>query len=158
YQYQSVKVDGGGGPGRTLNSSSIVAVPSLFAGELPLLKHDRLAYALLTRRAMDMTIDSRATAGTEFLAPIAAPVFSAAEVQLKQNFSEGWYGMTWAHALSPTLGLGVSPFVVVRSQRTRAAVLREGENAGGSAAVLTQSREFDYMHWSLLARIGLSGA
>jgi len=158
YQYQSVKVDGGGGPGRTLNSSSIVTVPSLFAGEVPLLKHDRLAYALLTRRAMDMTIDSRATVGTEPLAPIASPVFAAAEVQLKQNFSEGWYGMTWAHALSPTLGLGVSPFVVVRSQRTRAAVLREGENVGGAAAILTSSREFDYMHWSVLARIGLSGA
>jgi len=158
YQYQSVKVDGGGGPGRTLTSSSIVTVPSLFAGEVPLLKHDRLAYALLTRRAMDMTIDSRATVGTEPLAPIASPVFAAAEVQLKQDFSEGWYGMTWAHALSPTLGLGVSPFVVVRSQRTRATVLREGENAAGAAAIASSSREFDYMHSSLLARIGLSGA
>jgi hypothetical protein len=84
-------------------------------------------------------------------------VFSAAEIQLHQSFNEGWYGMTWAHQLSPTLGFGVSPFVVVRSQSTRAAVLTEGQNAGGQAAILTSAREFDYLHWGALARLGLSG-
>jgi len=157
YQYQHVSVDNGSGPGKTLVASSLTAVPSLFAGEIPVLKHDRLAYAFLTRRSMDMEIDSRTTTGVEELAPIASPVFSAAEIQLHQNFSEGWYGMTWAHQLSPTLGLGVSPFVVVRSQHTRAALLTEGEDAGGQAAILTTTREFDYLHWGALARVGLSG-
>jgi hypothetical protein len=157
YQYQHVMVENGSGPGRNLIASSIGAVPSLFAGEIPVLKHDRLAYAFLTRRSMDMEIDSRSTTGVAALAPISSPVFSAAEVQLHQSFSEGWYGMTWAHQLSPTLGFGISPFVVVRSQHTRAAVLTEGEDAGGQAAILTMTREFDYLHWGALARAGLGG-
>jgi hypothetical protein len=158
YQYQQVTVKDGSGPGKDLVASSVGTVPSLFAGEIPVLKHDRLAYAFLTRRSMDMTIDSRTTTGVGALAPIANPVFSAGEIQLHQTFSEGWYGMTWAHELSPRLGIGVSPFVVVRSQHTRAALLTEGQDAGGQAAVLSLTREFDYLHWGALARIGLAGA
>jgi len=157
YQYQRVAVDNGSGPGKTLVSASFVTVPSLFAGELPLLKHDRLAYAFLTRGSMDMEMNNRQTSGLEALVPISGAVYAAGEVQLKQAFSESWYGLTWAHQLSPTLGFGVSPFVTVHSQRTRAALLLEGRNAADQSAILSQSREFDYMYWSVLARFGLSG-
>ena len=46
YEYSSVKVEGGSGPGRDLTSTNLGVVPSLFAGELPILKHDRLAYGV----------------------------------------------------------------------------------------------------------------
>jgi hypothetical protein len=157
YQYQRVAVDDGSGPGKTLVSASFVTVPSLFAGEIPILDHDRLAYAFLTRASMDMEMNSRRTTGVEPIAPIPNSVFAAGEIQLKQDFSESWYGLTWAHKLSPTLGFGVSPFVVVRGQRTRIALLLEGRNASDQASVLSQSREFDYLHWSMLARFGLFG-
>jgi hypothetical protein len=157
YQYQRVAVDGGSGPGRTLVSSSIFTVPSLFAGEIPIFKHDRLAYVFLTRRSMDMQIDSRSTEGVDAIVPIANPTFSAAELNLHQDFSEGWYGLTWAHQISPTLGIGVSPFLSVRSQTTRAALLTEGQDASGNIAVLTQSREFSFLQYALLARLGLGG-
>ena len=156
YQYQRVATDDGSGPGKTLVSSSFVTVPSLFAGELPLLKHDRLAYAFLTRGAMDMEMNSRRT-DVVSLAPIPGAVSAAGEIQLKQDYTESWYGLTWSHNLSPTLGFGVSPFLAVHSQRTRAALLLEGLNSSNQAAVLSQSREFDFMYWSLLARLGLSG-
>jgi len=155
YQYQRVAVDNGSGPGKTLVSASFLTVPSLFAGEIPILKHDRLAYAFLTRGSMDMEMNNRLVAPS--LAPITGAGFGAGEIQLKQDFSESWYGLTWAHNLSPTLGFGVSPFLTVHSQRTRAALLLEGRNNAGQSAVLSQSREFDYMYWSLLARFGLSG-
>jgi hypothetical protein len=155
YQYQRVAVDDGSGPSKTLVSASFVTVPSLFAGEIPILDHDRLAYAFLTRRAMNMEMNRRSTTGAE--APIASPVFAAGELQLKQNLTDSWYGLTWSHKLSPNLGFGVSPFLTLRSQRTRAALLFEGEDAGGRSAVLSQSREFDFMYWALLARLGLGG-
>ena len=157
YQYQQVKVTDGNGPGRKLATSSIAVVPSLFAGEIPLFEKNRIGYAFLTRRSMDMKIESHSATGVDALAPIDNPVFAAAELELRQNISEGWYGLTWARPLSSTLGIGVSPFVVVRTQHTRAAILTEGRDAADQAAVLSQRREFDYMHWGLLARIGLSG-
>ena len=142
--------------GKTLISSHMVTVPSLFAGELPILKHDRLAYAFLTRRAMDMEIDQRTTDVAAF-APIASPVFSAGEIDLHTDFNEGWYGLSWGHVLGRGLGLGVSPFVVLRSQHGRNALLTEGQDATGAAALLTMTREYNYLYWGLLARIGLSG-
>jgi hypothetical protein len=157
YQYQRVLVQNGGGPGKPLVSASFVTVPSLFAGEIPIFKHDRLAYAFLTRSSMDMEMNSRSTTGLEPIAPISGAVFAAGEIQLKQDFSESWYGLTWAHKLSPTLGFGVSPFVSVRSQRTRAAILLEGRDAADQSAILSQSREFDYLNWAFLARFGLGG-
>jgi len=157
YQYQRVKVADGDGPGRNLATSSIGVVPSLFAGELPIFEKNRIAYAFLTRRSMDMKIESHSTSGVDALAPIDNPLFAAGEIELRQDISEGWYGLTWARPLSSTLGLGISPFVVVRTQHTRAALLTEGRDAADQAAVLSQRREFDYMHWGLLARIGLSG-
>jgi hypothetical protein len=38
YQYQRVSIDNGAGPGRSLTSSTLDAVPSLFAGELKVLQ------------------------------------------------------------------------------------------------------------------------
>ena len=158
YQYQKVAVSDGSGPGRSLISSTVSAVPSLFAGEIPRKGQDRIAYAFITRRSMDMELERYATEGVEAFAPIANPVFAATEIQLKQDFSETWYGGTWAHPLTPRIGIGVSPFVAVRSQNTRASALAEGQDASGNAAILTASREYDFLHFGLLARIGLSGA
>jgi hypothetical protein len=157
YQYQKVSIENGAGPGRSLSSSTLDAVPSLFAGEIKVLKHDRLAYAFLTRRSMDMEIVRRATSGFESMVPITSPQFAAGEINIKQSFTEGWYGLTWAHPLSSRIGVGVSPYVVVRSQHTRASLLTEGRNSADQLAVLSASRDFDYLHWGLLARFGLSG-
>jgi hypothetical protein len=157
YQYASIGVDNGSGPGRKLSTSTLSAVPSLLAGELPILKHDKLAYAFLTRRSMNMSLERRTTEGIDAGVPIASPLFAAAELELSQNFTEGWYGFTWSHAFSPTLGFGVSPFVQVRSQHTLMGMLTEGQNASGQAAILNLSRDFDYIHWGALARMGLSG-
>src|SRR5207244_3622546 len=52
-QYQRVSVANGSGPRRDLVSSVITTVPSLIAGELPVLKHDRLAYSYLSRQQVD---------------------------------------------------------------------------------------------------------
>ena len=157
YTLQRVSVEDGDGPGKNLVTSSLGTAPSLFAGEIPVFKHDRLANSFLTRGSMNMELDSRTTAGVESIVPIAGPVFAAGEVLLKQDFSEYWYGLTWSHKLSPTLGFGVTPYLAVRSQQTRAALLLEGRNAADQTAILSQSREFDFTYYSLLARFGLSG-
>src|SRR5215831_328566 len=77
YQYQRVAVDNGNGPGKTLVSASFVTVPSLFAGDIPILKHDRLAYAFLTRNSMNMEMNSRNTTGDNAVPPLPGAVFAA---------------------------------------------------------------------------------
>ena len=157
-QYQRVSVANGSGPRRDLVSSVITTVPSLIAGELPVLEHDRLAYSYLSRQQVDLDIEQRVTTGAESSSPLPNAQFAAFEVQYHQNVGESWYGLTWARKLSPSFGIGITPSLAVRSQRTIASLLAMGENGSRQQAVLQVSRDFDYLHYRLLARLGLSGA
>ena len=158
FQYMRVSVTNGSGPRRDLTTSTISTLPSLIAGEIPLLDRDRLAYSLLTRQKVDIDIEKRATTDVQSSSPLPNATFAALDVQFHQDVDEGWYGLTWARQVSPALGIGVTPTMAVRSQRTQGSVFAMGENAANEQAVLQSSRDFDYLHWRLLARFGLSGA
>jgi hypothetical protein len=156
-QYQRVSVANGSGPQRDLISSLFSTVPSLIAGELPILDHGRLAYSYLSRQQVDLDIEKRVTTDAASSSPLPNATFAAFDVQYHQNVSESWYSMTWATRLSQTLGFGVTPSLAYRSQRTTGSLLAMGENASGQQAVLQQTRDFDYSHYRLLARLGLNG-
>ena len=157
-QYMRVSVANGSGPKRDLVSSFIATVPSLIAGELPILKHDRLAYSYLTRQQVDLDIEKRVTTGAQAESPLPNATFAAFELQYHQHVDESWYGLTWAHKLSEKLGFGLTPSFVYRSQRTTASLLAMGENASGQQAVLQYGRDFEYTNYRVLARLGLNGA
>jgi len=154
-QFLRVSVKNGSGPRRDLVSSTFATVPSLIAGELPVLQHDRLAYSYLTRQQVDLDIAQRLTVGAVPLFPNAT--FAAFDLQYHQSVSESWYGATWAHQLSPTLGFGVTPELALRSQHTTATMFAMGQNAAGQQAVLQSSHDFSFLDWRLLARLGLYG-
>jgi hypothetical protein len=157
-QYQRVSVANGSGPRRDLVSSVFSTVPSLIAGELPVLDHDRLAYSYLSRQQVDLDIEKRVTTDdAKSSSPLPNADFAAFDVQYHQNVGESWYSMTWARKLSPALGFGVTPSLAYRSQRTAGSVLAMGEKAGGQQVVLQYDRDFEYSHYRLLARLGLSG-
>lgn len=151
YRYQRLSVSGGAGQSRDLASSWLGATPSLFAGEIPILDHDRLAYSFLGRHQSNLDMMGR------FATPPGSPNLSALELDFNQNMSENWFGLTWAHKLSPTLGLGASPYVAVRSQNTGISAFSSSQDVSSTAAVFNVSRNFDFLHWRLLAKLGLSG-
>jgi len=156
-QYVRVSVANGSAPKRNLVSSTITTVPSLIAGEIPVLDRDRLAYSYLTRQQVDLEMRKSVTLGAESSSPLPNATFAALQLEYHQNVSEGWYGLTWAHNLTRTLGLGLTPELAVRSQRTSGMLFAMGENAAGQQAVLQYHRDFDFIHWRLLAKLGLSG-
>jgi hypothetical protein len=157
-QFTRVSVKGGAGPRRDLVTSTITTLPSLIAGDIPILKTDRLAYSYLTRQQVDLDMEKNLTVGAESQSPLPNATFAAFELEYHQHVSESWYGGTWAHALSRRLGLGVSPELAVRSQQTTGSLFAMGENATGQQASFRFQRDFDYMYWRLLARVGLNGA
>ena len=150
-QYQRVSVANGSGPRRDLVSSVITTDPSLIAGELPVLEHDRLEYSYLSRQQVDLDIEQRVTTGAESSSPLPNAQFAAFEVQYHQNVGESWYGLTWARKLSPSFGIGITPSLAVRSQRTIASLLAMGENGSRQQAVLQVSRDL-LPHFVPLAR------
>jgi hypothetical protein len=156
-QYLRVDVTNGSGPSHNLASSTIATVPSLIAGELPILEGSRFAYSYLTRSQVDLLMEKNVTAAGEPDSPLPNATFGAIQLRYQQSVDEGWYGLTWAREVSHALGIGVTPELAVRNQRTSASLFAMGENAAGQQAVLQVDKDFDYTHWRLLARIGMSG-
>ena len=78
------------------------------------------------------------------------------EARLEQDLDETWAGLTWSRKLSEHVGIGFSPYVAVRSQRTRAQVIAQAMGSDSTGAVTTTMRGFQYSNYGLLAKAGIS--
>jgi len=154
YQYSALSLTNGAGPGKDLTSSTIEAAPTLFAGSFTFdwLRDHTLSYSILTRQRMNFGIEGRrggtrdSDQGEELV---------AGELIANQELSDLWIGLTWAVKLSPNIAIGVTPYLSVRSQKTRKHAYTEIIDQVGnvSAAIITQ--QFEYKNYRLLAKAGL---
>jgi hypothetical protein len=141
------------GPGKDLSSTTLGALPALFAGEFTLgfLGKSRLAYSLLVRQNFNVRVSARGSLDDLFDIP---DLETGAEVRFDQNLGESWGGLSWAWPLSDRFGVGVTWFGAVRSQRAReqslALVVDESDRAG----IVLQGLEFDYTDLRFLWKFG----
>ena len=154
YQYSALSLKNGAGQGKDLTSSTIEAAPTIFAGSFTFdwLGDHTLAYSILTRQRMKYGIEGRrggtqdSNQGEELI---------AGELIANQDLSDLWIGLTWAVKLSSNIAIGVTPYLSVRSQKTRKHAYTEILDPLGnvSAAIITQ--QFEYKNYRLLAKAGL---
>ncbi len=154
YQYSSLSLNNGAGPGKDLTSSTIEAAPTLFAGSFTFdwLGDHTLSYSILTRQRMNFGIEGRrgGVRDTE-----SGDELVAGELIANQELSDLWVGLTWALKLSPQIAIGVTPYLSVRDQKTRKHAYTEILDPLGdvSAAIITQ--QFEYKNYRLLAKAGI---
>ena len=95
YQYSSLSLNNGAGPGKDLTSSTIEAAPTLFAGSFTFdwLGDHTLSYSILTRQRMNFGIEGRrgGVRDTE-----SGEELVAGELITNQELSDLWIGLTWA--------------------------------------------------------------
>jgi hypothetical protein len=154
YQYSSLNMNNGAGPGKDLTSSTIEAAPTLFAGSFTFdwLGNHTLSYSILTRQRMNFGIEGRrggirdTESGEELV---------AGELIANQELSDLWIGLTWAAKLNDWLAIGVTPYISVRDQKTRKHAYTENLDQFGnvSAAIITQ--QFEYKNYRLVAKGGI---
>jgi hypothetical protein len=156
-RYETIRVEEAGGRGVESTSSRFGSVPSLFGGELGHEpgKRDRLAYSFLTRQAYERRSSVRLELTNDDLGLPAGLDFLGGDSRLDQKLTEHWAGMTWARKMNDTYAIGVSPFIAVRSHRSRAQELIEAL-ADTSAAVFDRANDFEYLHWRFLAKFGVA--
>ena len=157
YRWSMLTNEDGLGEGRNLTSSTIASLPGMFAGEIPVNFRGggRLAYSLLTRHIFD----GRAQAN--FLTPdssLAVPnlAFFSGDVAMEESLNETWVGLSYARNASEHVGLGITQFVAIRSERARYATVAQLLDSAGQATIALRSRDFNYSHWRLLWKVGLS--
>lgn len=157
-QYETVRISDALGPGRNLSDSRWFLAPSMIAGELRLkaLGKNRIAYAFLTRYDAEFRVTERAETTAALEAGIPGIGFASTGVSYETRLREYWFGGSWSRKFGDRIGIGVSPFVAVRNHRGRAQALLQSVGDGGQAGITISSRDFDYQHWRLLTKIGIS--
>jgi hypothetical protein len=154
-QYSRYAIESALGSGREVSSTRLAGAPSLFAGGIPfkfLGKH-RLAYSFLTRQSIDARLKDR------FFVDEPSEVFpdlqgGSADYFTEPKLSDYWAGLTWAIPVTENIGLGVSPYVSVRSHRMRTQVSAQLLDDQDEASILLLGQSFDYNNWRLLAKLG----
>jgi hypothetical protein len=157
YQYSRIAIDNGIGGGGSVSSSSISAVPVMFAGEIPVgfLDPGRLAYSVLTRQRFETRVQARGL-GPDSTLDVPDMRFFSGDVKGEENLSDTWVGLTWARTANPHLSVGLTQFVSVRSQRALFSTVAQAIDSSGDAALAIRSRDFDYTTWGLLWKLGLA--
>jgi hypothetical protein len=141
-----------------LGSTSLRLSPSLFAGEFRLgfLGNQRLAYSFLTRHDASFSLGGRAAITGNDVLDVAGLELFTDDISVDLDMDEYWAGVTWAASIGPRVGVGVSHFFAVRNQRGRVQNFTQGLAGDGRAAVALQAKDFQFQHWRMLWKIGMS--
>ncbi len=160
YQLTSLRlVNSVGGSGEVKNDE-IGGSPDLVAGFLPSRKLGpgrRLAYSILHRYAGSFDLTFRSGANRDALPGVAGEEAFAGELQFNYKVNDFWAGVSFSQRLNDHIGVGVTQFVSIRSQRFNRRIFYEALLEDGRTATASRFQEYDYFKASLVWRAGLSG-
>jgi hypothetical protein len=125
--------------------------PSLFTTLIPI-SSDRIAFSVFTRETFEVNSSAYYAGSIELL---SGPAAAAGEYHVDYDISDTWFGITWARAIRDDIGLGVTPYLSVRSQRNRQEAHLQAQD-DSSAAVAVFVDDYRYSHYSLLLKAGVS--
>ncbi|MDH4044132.1 MAG: hypothetical protein OEY20_04090 [Gemmatimonadota bacterium] len=144
--------DGGG-----LTSTRFDPAPGFFGGLLPFRLGNKhvFGYSGFTRQRFQNEMVSAGTLTGDAL-PGGGPETVASLIEISQDLSESWYGLSWGYALGRRAGIGLSTFVTYRSQRGLSRVELQVADTIGQNAV-SRSENFAKMsHIGLLLKGGIA--
>lgn len=158
YRNTKTTLANGAGDGFDLTSSSQRPLPTFLATpiEFDWLGKHRIVYSALTRQQFSADV-SASRVEEEDLLPAPGVESTASAYSGSAEMRETWTGITWAYPLTERVGIGVTPYLVIRSQSLQANSLVQIASQAGEVAVGTRLRRRSYDHYRGLAKIGVSG-
>jgi long-subunit fatty acid transport protein len=76
------------------------------------------------------------------------------DIRLNIKLTESWFGLTWAYKFTETIGIGISPYLLVRSHATNAQTLAQALTTDNKITMVLSGREFRYVNYRLLFKMG----
>jgi len=146
------------GPGREdfdFNTSALRPAPSLLAGTIFLkgLDNHWVGYSFVSRQDVSTgLIGSFVSARDVLLSPGLESVFSNLRLNIKLR--ESWFGLTWAYRFKKNIGIGVSPYLVVRSHNSSTQTLAQAFPSDGRISLVVHGREYSYVNYRILWKTG----
>jgi hypothetical protein len=154
-RYETIRIEGARGEGVDATSSRFGSIPSLFAGEIKPKenKRSRIAYSFFTRQPFELRSSVRLSVTADDVSLPGGLSLLAGDFRTDQRLTEHWAGVTYSRRMSDHYAIGITPFIAVRSHRSRSQQLIEGL-ADTAGVVVDRASDFDYLHWRMLAKLG----
>ncbi len=155
FQYPRITVKGFVESDINLQSSTLGPAPSLVAGMLKIkgLGKHWLGYSILTRQEVYLDLTGSFMDERDIL-PSPGPEFTAVDFRLDQKLTEPWFGFTWAYKIKRNVGIGVSQYLMVRTQRANSLLQAQALDTNGEVVLAIDSRQYSYDNWRLLWKLG----
>ncbi|NTV81251.1 MAG: hypothetical protein HGA24_07500 [Candidatus Aminicenantes bacterium] len=157
-QYPRLTLVGNGRENVPLNSHNPGPAPSLIAGTIRLrgLPKHWFGYSYVSRQEVKLGVSVSSTGVRDVLPDVPGNEDYATQFRLEEKVSERWFGLTWSIRVSKRIGIGVSQYLAVRSQRASLQELVEALMTDGRVAMALGARQYQYQHFRLLWKIGMA--
>lgn len=155
FLYPRVVLKGFGEEERDFSTSSLGMAPSLVAGTLTSKGEGKhwIGFSFLTRHYVSTGLAGTFVSSGNVL-PEPGLESITSDLRLNINLSESWAGLTWAYKIKKTIGIGISPYIVVRSHHANNQTLAEALTADSNLYFLLNGREYRYLNFRVLCKIG----
>jgi hypothetical protein len=157
-QYPRVNLVGGGPESVSLRAFTPGPAPTLLAGTIRFrgLRNHKFAFSYLARQDAKLGVSISET-GLRDVAPGAPGEEDfVTQFRLDQKVAEHWFGLTWSYKASKHIGLGVTQYLAVRSHWSTIQESIETRTQANHIAMAFGSRQYSYMHFRTLWKIGLA--
>lgn len=113
YQLRNLTLTDAFGENEKLRNSEFNGIPSMVAGtfKVDFLENHKFAYSFISRYRSSIDLDYQTPRINEdIFDDFEGEESFVGRVKLNNNQKEEWYGVTWAHALTENLSVGISGF------------------------------------------------
>ncbi len=158
YEYNAIKISDAFGTARNATKSDIKGVPTLAAGtfKVKFLPKHFFAYAIMTRQSSDMSFSFRDEVHKDVIAGLPGDEYFGAEISFTNSALEQWIGLTWSHALSSKVSVGVTTNFTTTNQNRGAKIQLQALSAANEVAMYRYNRSYNYKQNGFLWKGGVA--
>jgi hypothetical protein len=155
FQYPNITLKGLDQGNHSLSTSTLEPAPSLLAGTLSLkgLGNHWLGYSFLTRQYLSTGLIGTFVNSRDVL-PHPGQEAVSSDLRMNANLTESWFGLTWAYKVKETIGIGISPYLVIRSHNSSIQTFGQALASDGMITLVDNRREYSYVNYRLLWKMG----
>lgn len=154
YEYNDYKVDIETFDNSNLSSAQFAASPSFVAGSFGFDSTDthKLFYSFLVRQNSDIKFDFKTVQNSSQLGNLDTYVN---ELVFDRKLREYWLGLSWGFAPEENVGLGLTPYVAIRTEKVRGNNNVSEQDTSGLINTAFNIYEYKYFNVRLLAKFGM---
>jgi len=158
FDFSSVTIDHATATGEDVSEPRNSVLPSFFGGtvNVRLAGSAPLAYSLFPRQLAKFNMTTHNIRSLDLLPQSPGAESEVDEARFEEDLDETWGGVTWSRALSPSVSIGLTQYVAVRSQRARHQILVSAFANDSLAGSASDVRGFSYNDIRAVTKIGIA--